>query len=292
MPLRASAPPKKPAASRPSTPKARASSAPGTHAPRRTSERRREGEGGHDEADGRETEEREAVDGWRREATRPRRGGRGARARAATRRRRATPSIEPGPHGRRRVDARGLERRQERRRQGRGAMPTAAATSHGAAGARAGDARRRQVDARDRSRDGARAPRATRRARALRRGACRRSPTASPSARKAAKIAAREVPSARSVAISGRRRSTAIETALAIRKIPTSSVSEPRAFRLKRKARTIRSAVSAARPGRSSESPAAAGARSRAGAPRERRRGRARCPRGRRGPPCRAGPAP
>ena len=82
-----------------------------------------------------------------------------------------------------------------------------------------------------------------------------RAPIARPSARNAAKITARPAPIARSVAISGRRRSTAIETALEIRKIPTSSVSEPSAFRLKRKARTMRSAVSAARPGESSDRP-------------------------------------
>ena len=92
-------------------------------------------------------------------------------------------------------------------------------------------------------------------------------PIARPSARKAAKIAAREAPSARRVAISGRRRSTAIDTALAIRKTPTSSVSEPSAFRLKRKARTIRSAVCRRASGRLERRGPAAAARaiSRAG---------------------------
>ena len=74
-------------------------------------------------------------------------------------------------------------------------------------------------------------------------------PIARPSAAKAAKTAPREAPRARSVAISGRRRTTEIETALAIRKNPTRIVSDPSAFRLNRKARTIRSAVAAERVG-------------------------------------------
>src|SRR6202162_3915058 len=81
-------------------------------------------------------------------------------------------------------------------------------------------------------------------------------PMPRPSATKTPKIDAREAPSARSVAISGRRRRTEIETALAIRNAATSSVSEASAFRLKRKARTIRSAVAAERPGDCRVSPA------------------------------------
>src|SRR6266540_3550668 len=81
-------------------------------------------------------------------------------------------------------------------------------------------------------------------------------PTARPSTAKAVKIEARDVPSDRSVAISGRRRRTEIETAFATRNIPTRSVSEPSAFRLKRNALAIRPAASATRPAGSTERPA------------------------------------
>ena len=254
MPLRASAPPKNPAARRPSAPRPRASSRPGSAAPSRTASGAASARARTTSATAAKPKQGKAVHG---PGTRER-DGRGQRHRGAERPRPEPPPRHAfdraRPHRRGGLDARGLDGRQDRGEDRR---------------ADADDGRQRPRRRRSRPRRCAPSagrcsrpclrrratPPATRRARGPRRAAVPAMPIASPSARKAEKIAEREVPRARSVAISGRRRSTAIDTALAIRKIPTSSVSEPSAFRFRRNARTIRSAVCAARPGGSSARP-------------------------------------
>ena len=168
--------------------------------------------------------------------------------------RRATPSIEPA-----RIAGDGSTRVASiaGRRVARdgGGHPDDRGEDHDAPVPGASDVGGRKVDARRPCRRRPRARRARRRSRGSRRAPSRRRRRRGPRRGRPRRCTPRPAPSARSVAISGRRRSTAIETALKIRKIPTSSVSEPSAFRLKRKARTMRSDVSAALPGESSERP-------------------------------------
>ena len=217
-------------------------------------QRRRDRERGDDEADRGEPEERESVHGAgpRREGREDdeREGPRGARREAAAADRLDRARAHGGEGSTRVASAAGSVARSAETIHGRGGAGgrvPAAVISPSAGRPLAGPGRFKAARAR-------KTPPASPRS-------VPRMPMERPSATKTAKIDDREAPSARSVAISGRRRRTEIETALAMRNMATRSVSEASALRLKRKARTIRSAVAAERPGDWSVRPAGRTAR-------------------------------